>query len=58
MATSEEKAWEKFCGKSLRREGYENDGFKAVKVKLTLEEIQPWSNRVEIPIDLVFIFAD
>ena len=41
MATSEEKAWEKFCGKSLRREGYENDGFKAVKVKLTLEEIQP-----------------
>lgn len=32
-------AWARFCHPSLRREGYENDGFKAVKatIKLTID---------------------
>ena len=37
LAFTEEDAWKKFCGVVLKREAYEADGFKAKKVKLTIE---------------------
>ena len=49
IALTESAAWEKFLFpslkreryfQSLKREGYEKDGFKAVKIQMTLEEIQ------------------
>lgn len=39
ISITKDGAWKKFCYPALRREAYENDGFKAVKVKMTLEEI-------------------
>lgn len=39
MALTISGAWDKFCIPALKREGFEKDGFKAVKIKLTLEEI-------------------
>ncbi len=39
IGRNEDEAWEKFCYPSLRRSGYEADGFKAKKVKITIEEI-------------------
>lgn len=33
IAETAEKAWEKFCYPSLRRKGYEDEGFKAKKFK-------------------------
>jgi len=35
-----EHSWLKFCYPSLRREGFEDDGYKAQKVKLTVETIE------------------
>jgi len=37
---TEKGAWEKFVCPSLRKEGYENDGFIAKKVKVTIEVIE------------------
>lgn len=39
IGKNESDAWDKFCYPSLRREGYEEDGFKAKKVKITIETI-------------------
>ena len=39
MALTKNTAWDKFCYPSLRREAYERDGFKAVKIKVTIEEV-------------------
>ena len=39
LAFTEEEAWEKFCYPSLKREGYEDDGFKAIKVKVKIEVV-------------------
>jgi len=36
---TKEEAWEKFLGVSLKKEGYKNDGFKAVKVDIALSNI-------------------
>lgn len=34
IARTKDTAWEKFCHPALKREAYEGDGFKAVKVKI------------------------
>lgn len=39
MSMTKSGAWDKFCSPALKREGFEKDGFKAVKIRLTLEEI-------------------
>jgi len=33
-------SWYRFCNPSLRREAYEADGFKAKKVRITIEVIE------------------
>jgi hypothetical protein len=38
LAASPDAAWSRFCHPSLRREGYEADGFKAVPVTITVLE--------------------
>jgi len=38
VSDTPELAWQKFCYPSLIRSAYENDGFKAVKVSIYLEE--------------------
>ena len=37
MAMGPDLAWEKFCAPSLRRDGFERDGFKAIPIRITIE---------------------
>lgn len=37
LGFTQDKAWERFCHPSLNRAAYENDGFEAKKVKVTIE---------------------
>ncbi len=39
IGNTEDAAWEKFCHPALNRKSYEDDGFKAKKVMVTIEEI-------------------
>lgn len=39
FAGDAESAWARFCFPALRREAYEADGFRPVKVKVTIEEL-------------------
>lgn len=38
-ANTKDGAWEIFLGASLKKDGYENDGFRAVKVDIELSNI-------------------
>jgi len=40
FASTKEQAWKRFCHPCLNRKGYESDGFKPVKVKLTCSIIK------------------
>ncbi len=39
LGSSETEAWANFCYPSLKQEGYENDGFAAKKVTVTICEV-------------------
>ena len=39
IGSTENLAWSRFCCPALSRKAYEDDGFKAKKVMITIEEI-------------------
>ena len=40
LSYTEDGAWERFCYPALKRSGYENDGYRARKVFITIEVLE------------------